>query len=236
MIGSGSSSIDIAVLLCDVCPEVIYSQHYAYKGGAIFPKNLRLVPDVTEITATGAVLQDGSKYDVDAIIYCTGFLYSYPFLSANCGIYVEDNHVQPLFKQAINIKYPTMAFIGLNFLFCIQLVVDLQCRFALNFWANDRPFPSKEEMLEDSQRELEIRLAKGWKKRHAHRLFDLQRGYCEDIAKLGEVYGIDEVYMRIFDESIRSLRINYQHYRKDTYTILDKFDFLKTSPHSNGSM
>lgn len=115
-------------MLCDVCPEVIYSQHYPYTADAVFPDNLRLVPDVQELTETGVLLKDGSQYSVDAILYCTGFKISFPFLTSDSGIVVDDNCVEPLFKQLININYPTMAFIGLNYHLCIQLVMDLQAR------------------------------------------------------------------------------------------------------------
>lgn len=42
-----------------------------------------------------------------------GYKYKYPFLSPECGVRVEDNHVQPLFKHFLNIEHPTMYFIGI---------------------------------------------------------------------------------------------------------------------------
>lgn len=66
-------------------------------------------------------------------LYCelnepfSGYKYSYPFLSGSTGIEVDDNYVSPLFQQILNIRHPTMAFIGIpvpsnNYL------IDLQVR------------------------------------------------------------------------------------------------------------
>lgn len=228
VIGSGSSSVDIAIMLCKVCPEVIYSQHYPYTEDAVFPENLRIVEDTQELTATGVLLKDGSQHSVDAILYCTGFYYSYPFLTTDSGIVVDDNCVEPLYKQLININHATMAFIGLHYHLCIQLVMDLQARFCMSFWAGSgRKFPSKAEMLEESRKDLQIRLAKGWKKRHAHRLWDLHGEYNRDLAETAGIPGIPEVYLKIYFDAMGNLRKNYTTYRNDTYTIIDKDNFVK---------
>lgn len=42
-----------------------------------------------------------------------GYKYSYPFLSVDSGIQINDNFVTPLYKQIFNIEHPTMAFIGI---------------------------------------------------------------------------------------------------------------------------
>lgn len=227
IIGSGSSSLDIAFMLSAVCPEVIYCQHYPYTEDAKFPENLKIVADVQELNETGVILKDGTTHSVDAIIYSTGFYYSYPFLSTECGVFVEDNYVQPLYKQIINIKYPTMGFIGLHYHLCVQLVIDLQSRFCLKYWTTNRPWPSKTEMLEVERQEMEIRLAKGWKKRHAHRLWDLHEKYNSDLAELADIPGIDPVYLGIYFDAMGCLRMDYQNYRNDSYRIIDKEKYEK---------
>lgn len=60
-----------------------------------------------------------------------GYKYSYPFLSVDSGIHIDDNFVQPLYKQIFNIEHPTMAFIGIpssapNFgMFDLQVNIEL---------------------------------------------------------------------------------------------------------------
>lgn len=49
-----------------------------------------------------------------------------PFLSIDCGIVVDDSYVSPLYKHCINIKYPTMAIIGLTNTAAITQMIDIQ--------------------------------------------------------------------------------------------------------------
>lgn len=228
VVGSASSAIDIAVLLCRSCPEVVLSNHLNLVENAELPENLILRPDVKEITKTGAIFQDDSKEELDGIIYCTGFYYSFPFLSTDCGIFVDDNYVQPLFKQIINIKYPSMGFIGLNFLICAQLLFDLQARFCMKFWSEDKAFPSAQDMIEDTQKDHEKRLQKGWKKRHAHKLGAFMTEYHKELADVAGIPGVPLVYVKIFDESISRLYTHYMTYRSERYEIVDDDNFVKT--------
>lgn len=45
--------------------------------------------------------------------FIPGYNYSFAFLSTDCGIHVDRKSIQPLYRQILNIKYPTMAFIGI---------------------------------------------------------------------------------------------------------------------------
>lgn len=58
-----------------------------------------------------------------------GYKFSYPFLSTDCGIFVDDNYVQPLYKQIFNIEHTSMAFIGIPYSACNTQMFDLQVRF-----------------------------------------------------------------------------------------------------------
>lgn len=55
-----------------------------------------------------------------------GYRYSFPFLSDDSGIHIEDNFVQPLYKHIINIEHPTMVFIGLADLLGTFMIFDLE--------------------------------------------------------------------------------------------------------------
>lgn len=125
-------------------------------------------PDVRALTETGATFADGTAQTYTVIFYCTGYKYTFPFLSIDCGISVEDNYVQPLYKHIINISYPTMALIGLPFYVCASQMFDLQVRFVMKFLSGQKPWPTKDEMLKDTELEMAKRWARGYKKRQAH--------------------------------------------------------------------
>ena len=85
-------------------------------------------PLVKEIDGNTAVFTDGTSAKIDAILYCTGYRYSFPFLSKKCGVNVTDKNVHPLYKQIISIEHPTLAFIGVPLLTCYFPLFDIQVR------------------------------------------------------------------------------------------------------------
>lgn len=120
------------------------------KRVSLLPRNTTLQDDVKRFTAAGAEFIDGSHQTFDVVIYATGtdrllllvldttliivlfcifavgYVHSYRFLSADCGIHIDNNFVQPLYKQVLNINYPTMAFICIVIAACYNSVSDLQ--------------------------------------------------------------------------------------------------------------
>lgn len=98
----------------------------------------------------------------------SGYKYTFPFLSVDCGLSVDDNYVQPLYKHCININRPTMVLIGLPYYVCASQMFDLQVRFCVTFLSGRKAMPTKEKMTEDTENEMEKRWAKGYKKRQAH--------------------------------------------------------------------
>lgn len=123
-----------------------------------------------ELTETGAVFADGSQHDIDDIVYCTGYKMTFPFLSADCGICVDQNYVEPLFKHVINANYPTMAFIGLSFAAALTQMFDIQVRFAMKFLNGEKSLPSTADMKADIERYVGISRAAGVPKHKLHSL------------------------------------------------------------------
>lgn len=148
--------------------RVTLSHHQNPSPKTIFPSNVDMKPDVVRLSENGAAFADGTEQTYSVIFYCTGYKYTFPFLSIDCAISVEDNYVQPLYKHCININYPTMALIGLPFYVCASQMFDLQVRFVIKYFTGERQLPTKEEMLDDTLQDMERRWKKGYKKRQAH--------------------------------------------------------------------
>lgn len=217
------------MLISQCATEVTLSHHIPLKATIKLTDNLILRPDTRELTETGAVFIDDTECSADSVIYCTGFKTLFPFLSVDSGISVVDNHVQPLYKQIININHPTMAIIGLDFLVCIQMHFDVQSQFAIKMWAQGIQFPPKEEMLKDAADNLEKRLKRGWKPKHAHRMGDFMADYYRQLSEIIEFRGIPKVYLKIFQTVGCGIISNYLHYREDHYRVLDEENFEQIS-------
>uniref|UniRef100_A0A182TSG8 Flavin-containing monooxygenase n=1 Tax=Anopheles melas TaxID=34690 RepID=A0A182TSG8_9DIPT len=191
--------------------------------------NLPKESDVSMLTETGAKFTNGSEESFDVVVYCTGFRYNFPFLGADCGIEVQDNHVQPLYKHCININHPTMAFIGLPFYVCAAQMMDLQVRFCLAYLTGRQHLPPAHEMLDDAAQEFEDRLQRGYKKRHAHMMGPEQGRYYDDLAKTAQIETIPLVMTKLHNESSQRFVDDLIHFREDVFRIVDDeyFEYVK---------
>ncbi|XP_052889351.1 senecionine N-oxygenase-like [Anopheles moucheti] len=229
VIGAGPSGTDLTLEAAKMATTVYFSHHVPEKlKQLIFPANVLQVPDVLRILPDSVEFVDGSQYPVTIIFYCTGYRYSFPFLHSDCEVQVDDNWVRPLYKHLLNINHPTMAFIGLPFYVCATHMFELQARFCVQFYNGRIPMPSKEEMLLDHEREMNERWSKGLKKRQAHMMGAQYQGqYYKSLADRARIEPIPKVMTDMHIDSSRRKKEDLQHYRNDTYRIVDNNTFVK---------
>lgn len=168
VIGAGPSGLDMCYDISKHATRVTLSHHQSPSIKTEFPDNVDKKPDVERLTENGVVFVDGTEQTYSVVFYCTGYKYTFPFLSVDCGITIDDNHVQPLYKHCININYPTMALIGIPIYVCASQMFDLQVRFVMEFLTGQKALPSKDDMLDDMKQDIDRRMKKGYKKRQMH--------------------------------------------------------------------
>ncbi|NXU38964.1 FMO5 monooxygenase, partial [Drymodes brunneopygia] len=96
----------------------------------IISGRVRMKPNIQEFTKTSAIFEDGTREDIDAVVFATGYSFSFPFLEG-C-VKVVENQI-PLYKFMFppDLEKPTLAFIGLvQPLGAIMPISELQCRWA----------------------------------------------------------------------------------------------------------
>lgn len=191
------------------------------------PANVTLQENVKRLTETGAEFIDGTHQTFSTIVYGTGFNFSFPFLSVDTGICVDDNFVQPLYKQIINIEHPTMAFIGIPFYLAIGRSYDMQVRFALKFLSGAKALPSKETMLMDMRANTQIHWNKGYKKHQTHYMGPEQSDYYRQLAEAADIENVPNVYSAIHFNSRQTMVTDPLNYRKYRYHIVDDKTFTK---------
>nr|XP_019537915.2 flavin-containing monooxygenase FMO GS-OX-like 6 [Aedes albopictus] len=213
LVGAGYSASDIAIATVKVAKSVTISHHNPDKVDFDIEGTISVKPGISKLTSNGVIFVDGTEKSFSAIIYCTGYKYTFPFLSADCGIRLEDNHVQPLYKHVININHPTMALIGVPF-YCIPTqMMDLQARFCMKYFTGELKLPPRDEMLRDMEADIEYRRHRGLPKKWMHKLSeDFQTKYYEDLAKTAGLEPIRPVIMALFEESMRRRLASVQHY------------------------
>lgn len=159
IIGAGPSGIDLTFAIARTATRVYFS-HHTHSTFEI-PENIDRMGSVKEFTEDEAIFVDGERRKIDAIIYCTGYKMSFPFLSIDCGICTNDEYVHPLYKHIFNINHPTMAFIGLPVIAVVAAMMELQVRYAVKMVGGERPLPTKEEMKISLKLDLERRRLMG---------------------------------------------------------------------------
>uniref|UniRef100_A0A182V3D4 Flavin-containing monooxygenase n=1 Tax=Anopheles merus TaxID=30066 RepID=A0A182V3D4_ANOME len=209
VVGGGHSGMDIAPAIALHADKVVLSHRCndpVHTGDRVVQK-----PEVLRLTQTGAEFVDGTQEDFDTIIYCTGYRYSTPFLSVDCGVSLEDNTISPLYYHCININQPTMAFIGLPFNACLMLMMDLQARFCLKFFTGQKQLPGKQQMLEWWQNDQQERNERGLSGKLSHMLAgDFQQRYYDDIARIAEIETLKPVLAKMHADCINSKKKDKQ--------------------------
>ncbi|CAO1382341.1 unnamed protein product [Diamesa hyperborea] len=227
IIGAGPSGVDITKEVCHSAKRVTLSHHLNKEIKSNFLDNVDQKPDIQEITENGVIFNNGEKVKYSAIIFCTGYQYTFPFLSADCGVICVDNYMKPLYKHCLNINRPTMGIIGLPYYVCTVPMFDLQVRFCLKFMTGLKELPSKEEMMEETDREMEQRWERGLKKCQAHLMgTDVHEVYYNDVAATADIEPLKPVLSKMFNKSLCSLIHDLTNYRKDIFKVLDDDNFI----------
>lgn len=157
-----------------------------------------------------------------------GYKYTFPFLNDKCGITVDNNHTQSLFKHIVNIKHPTMMFIGIPYTVSVSQMIDIQARFCIAILLGKTALPTKDEMQQATDQEMMERWNKGLSKRQAHFMGDDQFKYYEELVELADIFPIRDVMKKIYLDARAELASNYNNFRNNTYKVIDDSNFIKT--------
>lgn len=225
VIGAGPSGMDLANEISKVAERVTISHHLRELPKTKFRINLDQKPDVRRLTRTGAEFVDGSKQDYSIIFYCTGYKYTFPFLSVDCGVSCDDNYVRPLYKHCLSINRNSLGFIGLPFYVCASQMFDLQSKFCLTFITGRKELPTKDEMIKDWETEMNERQARGLKKHQSHMMASNQGNYYLSLSQAANIEPLKPVITELHNYSSMRFLDDLTNFRKDKFRIIDDENF-----------
>lgn len=248
LIGYGPSGIDLAFMLSEVTNHLYISHH---NSNTICPEKSDKKPAIRELTADGVIFTNGEEHKIDDIIYCTGYKVSFPFLSVDCGISVEDNIISPLYKQCLNINYPTMGIIGITYMG--TNTVNNQIQYVLNVLSGEIHLPSKEIMKTDSDYHVNFRrtlpnrskevegvapyVSKISGKYNINKViwwslfmllfffFFFQLEYYKQLVGEADLGNVPSVYLQLYEDSLERRKTHPGEFRNDVYRIIDNLHF-----------
>jgi hypothetical protein len=220
----GASHLGTDVLF-DISP-VADSVHLVYHRNPVqytLPPNSEQHPPIVNIDRDGAVtFENGVSCTVDSIVLCTGYQYSYPFLTDDCGVQVSESGKQvfPLYKHLFNATHPSMAFPGVLYPILALPFFHVQIQYLLSVFAGKTPLPLPEVMAKECIQNVLRKMEKGVGPSHSHREDDMLP-YIEELVSLASL----EPYPRVNESLGQYLAKQREHdplnYRKYNYVIYE---------------
>lgn len=231
VIGGNFSAVDIVQQTSKFASSVTWSHHLEHPPDLqAFGKNVSEKPDVMKLNENSVSFSDGSEDNFTLIIYCTGYKYSFPFLSVDCEIDTSEDYVKPLYKHCLNINRPSLGFIGLANLICPNQYFSLQARFCLTFMTGRKLLPSKDEMMKDWTCEMNKQWSRELPRKKGHLMGpDVQDLHYIDLATTAEIEPIQPVIPRIHKFTNLNRNRDFINFRKKKFYILNDYEF-ETKP------
>ncbi|XP_066393057.1 flavin-containing monooxygenase FMO GS-OX-like 8 [Miscanthus floridulus] len=188
VVGCHASGVDIALELSKVARDVHISVKSLDDDGAVFPgmkkavsrhHNLHLHVQIDCMCEDGQVVfADGSSVVADAIVYCTGYDYSFPFLDTGGLVTVDDNRVGPLYEHTFPPALaPSLSFVGIPKKVVVPRFFEAQARWVAQVLSGRRSLPPEAEMLRSAEEYNRAR-----EKHLAHDILD-DYDYCDEFGE-----------------------------------------------------
>ncbi|XP_070507386.1 senecionine N-oxygenase-like [Chironomus tepperi] len=228
IVGGNNSAVDLVIESSKNSKLTIWSHHLNPEPEMTqFEGKIVAKPDILELTENGVKFIDGTFAECSLIIYATGYLYSYPFLSMDSGVLGGD-YVKPLWMHCLSINNPSLGFIGLPNLICPNQMFQLQVEFCLTFMTEKRTLPSKDEMLKEMNLDLQERWDRGLTFRKGHFLGhkpDAQLDYYNKLSQKAGIIPIMPCIVKIHSHAHQSRMKHFTSYRNVKYKIVSEDDF-----------
>ena len=179
-------------------------------------------PAICDVTNDHVTFTDGQEEAVDVIILCTGYRYSYPFLTEECHVTVDNDRVSPLFKHVVHCEYPSLSFFCIVRSVCPTLHFDVQASFALSILEGKLELPSREEMEADAEADLAYRRSRNMNSPiKAHSLQSVEWEYHVTLAKMAGVEPVPAAVRSLCTHCTNNIFNDVTSYRNHRFLITD---------------
>ena len=233
ILGAGASGWDIAL---DMASNVrkVYLSHDSPQIRSTLPGNIEQLASVKEIKDEETVqFKCGQARQADAILFCTGYKYTFPFLSPHCRVTLDapGKRISSLYKHMFHTHYPSLVFVGVPAIVCPFPLISLQSRAAAAVLSGKSSLPSRRVMEDDIEEDFQSRIRDGWPRHHAHRFAEKQWDYNASVAKLAGCENLVPLVRSLYEHSWRQRVTNTAQYRNEEFCVIDD----KTWGHATAS-
>ncbi|XP_026673478.1 dimethylaniline monooxygenase [N-oxide-forming] 2-like isoform X2 [Ceratina calcarata] len=226
ILGASWSGIDIALEVSEYAEKIYLSHNLPKPVDSVMAKNVEQRPGIQSVQGNVFIFNDGSMAEVDSFIYCTGYEFTYPFMSTKVEMRTENNQVEPFYKHLIHIDYPSLFVMGLPAIVIPFPMFHIQAQYILAILEGFIKLPSAKQMREASEAEKRDLLNQGIPLRHITKLKERQWAYYDEMAKAANVRGFPPVIKKIYDHSNAMRELDFTTYKNYQYRIIDDENFV----------
>ena len=173
VVGNSASGLDICSQIGKVSqqPIMISARSVSEMQNAFTSAGRLDLPEIVEFLPTsthGRAVRfiDGRiEENIDKIVFCTGYLYSYPYLSSiQPPLITSGKRIQNLYQHVFSIDHPSLAFVGLPQRIIPFRTFEGQAAVISRVWSGRISRPSQAEM----RRWEKVRLAQCENEKNFH--------------------------------------------------------------------
>lgn len=216
LLGAKASGVDLSRDIGRVASRVLLCARGQTREGPQGPRgNIVRTPSIVRLHGDGtAELEDGSREGIDALVWCTGYRYDFPFLDPTHGILDEADHtVSPLWLDLIAARVPSLSFIGLPSMVVPFAMFERQAALFVALLTGRAVLPPYEARLAESARHEASLLEAGTARRHLLRHDERQFPYLRDLERRSGYRAAPEWFAPLHRAVARLRRTRPDEYR-----------------------
>lgn len=172
VVGCSASGYDISAQIASYSKSPVMVSVRSDPPFEIMPGSMVRMPEIVELLSSAhhnravRFSNEHIETDIDAMVFCTGYFYSYPFLSSFLPELIDTgDHVRHLYQHIFSIDHPSLVFASLLTRVVPFRTVEGQAAVIARVWSDRLQLPSKHEMVAWEKSISESRRGK-----QAHRL------------------------------------------------------------------
>ncbi|KAL3775800.1 hypothetical protein ACHAW5_002296 [Stephanodiscus triporus] len=199
-VGARASGGDIAREVGSVANRVYLSDSTCDRreefGNVIRMPRTRSIGSNGEVHFSNGNGDEWTADDVDVIILCSGYDYSFPFITEGSNLELKsipsERRVRPLYEQLWHARHPSLSFIGLPHSVVPFPLFEIQSDAVVSQWtskAGSIPLPPPSERMAAAERDATAGgPALPGRVLDTHYLGSFQWDYCRKLARIGGTY------------------------------------------------
>lgn len=150
IVGTSYSAEDIGSQCWKYGAKSITVSHRTAPIGYAWPDNWKEVPLLTRVEANTVHFKDGTSEDVDAIILCTGYRHSFPFMADELKLETANRLATAnLYKGVTYVNNPELFYLGMQDQWYTFNMFDAQAWYTRDVIMGKLPTPSASDMKAD---------------------------------------------------------------------------------------